>query len=441
MMNSALVIAFIGALIFGAHLFVGMFSRTRVPDVLLLIVIGLILGPVSHLVSPVQFGIVGPVFSTVTLVFILFESGTELHIGTLRSAFGGALVLSVLNFVVTAAVVAAAAWRLAHLGPMISLMLGAMLGGTSPAIVIPMSAQLKMGKESAAMLFIESAVSDVLSIVIALALLEGRRVGTFHWGSVAGSLVASFLIAAALGALGAIFWSNLLSRMRTLQNDMFTTAAFVFLIFGVTEMLGYSGVIAALVFGIGLGNVAWHGALLSKKFPSLAPVGLNEREKTFFAEIVFLLKTFFFVYIGLSIQFKNRWWITFGLTVALLIFLVRIPVVRFGVPKSIPRSDASRMAAMAPKGLAAAVLASLPLQQGVPGGDLIQNSTYAVVLFSVILTSLLIFLQDKTIVGRFYQFIFKSFAPDESLAPLPLAAQPASAGTSEARSDSDQQGL
>jgi cell volume regulation protein A len=441
MMNSALVIAFIGALIFGAHLFVGMFSRTRVPDVLLLIVIGLILGPVSHLVSPVQFGIVGPVFSTVTLVFILFESGTELHIGTLRSAFFGALILSVLNFAVTAAVVAAAAWKLAHLSPMISLMLGAMLGGTSPAIVIPMSAQLKMGKDSAAILFLESAVSDVLSIIIALAILDGHRLGTFHWSSVAGSLVASFLIAAALGALGAIFWSNLLSRMRTLQNDMFTTAAFVFLIFGITEMLGYSGVIAALVFGIGLGNVAWHGALLSRKFPSLAPVGLNEREKTFFAEIVFLLKTFFFVYIGLSIQFKNLWWITFGLTVALLIFIFRIPVVRFGVPKSIPRPDASRMAAMAPKGLAAAVLASLPLQQGVPGGDLIQNSTYAVVLFSVILTSLLIFLQDKTFVGRFYQFIFKGFAPDESLTPLPLTPATANAGSSEARSDSDQQRL
>jgi NhaP-type Na+/H+ or K+/H+ antiporter len=441
MMNSALVIAFIGALIFGAHLFVGMFSRTRVPDVLLLISIGLILGPISHLVTPAQFGIVGPVFSTVTLVFILFESGTELHIGTLRSAFGGAVWLATLNFALTALVVAVAAWKLANLSPLISLMLGAMLGGTSPAIVIPMSAQLKMGKESAAILFLESAVSDVLSIVIALAILESRRVGIFHWGSVAGSLVASFLIAAALGALGAIFWSNLLSRMRTLQNDMFTTAAFVFLIFGVTELLGYSGVIAALVFGIGLGNVAWHGALLSKKFPSLAPVGLNEREKTFFAEIVFLLKTFFFVYIGLSVQFKNRWWITFGLTVALLIFIVRIPVVRFGVQKSIPKVDACRMAAMAPKGLAAAVLASLPLQQGVPGGDLIQNSTYAVVLFSVILTALLIFLQEKTFVGTFYRLIFKGYAPEESIVALPLRAVHANAGASEARADSDQQGL
>ncbi len=412
MANSALVIAFIGALVFGAHLFVGMFSRTRVPDVLLLIVIGLILGPVTHLVSPTQFGVVGPVFTTVTLVFILFESGTELQIDTLRNVLSGALILTGLNFALTVAVVTAAAWKIAHLGPMRSLMLGAILGGTSPAIVIPLSAQLKMGRDSSAILFLESAISDVLSIVIALAILDGQHVGTIHWGPVAGRLLASFLIAAALGALGAMFWSNLLSRMRTLQNDMFTTAAFVFLIFGVAEMLGYSGVIAALVFGIGLGNVAWHGALVAKKFPALRPVGLNAREKTFFAEIVFLLKTFFFVYIGLSFQFKYFWWITFGLTLTLLIFLVRIPVVRFGVSKSMEQPDACRMAAMAPKGLAAAVLASLPLQQGVAGGDLIQNSTYGVVVFSVILTSLLMFLQDKTFVGSFYRSIFRGFGQD-----------------------------
>ena len=412
-MTAALVIAFIGALVFGAHLFVGMFAKTRVPDVLLLIVIGLLLGPVSHLVTPAEFGSVGPIFTTITLVFILFESGTELHIGSLRGALSGTFILATLNFIVTAAVVAAAAWRLAHLGPMRSLMMGAVLGGTSPAVVIPLSAQLKMRRDSATILFLESAVGDVYSIVIALALLDGMQAGNVHWGAVAGKLVASFLIAGMFGAIGAVFWSNLLSRVRTLQNGMFTTAAFVFLIFGVTEMLGYSGAIAALVFGIGLGNVNWHGGLLSKRFPSLEPVGLNEHEKTFFAEIVFLLKMFFFVYIGLSIQFKNQWWITFGLTVTLLIFLARIPIVRLGVNKTIARADACRMAAMAPKGLAAAVLASVPLQQGMQGGDLIQNSTYAVVVFSIILTSLLVFLQDRTYVGWFYRIIFSGFGEDQ----------------------------
>ncbi len=291
-MTSALVIAFIGALVFGAHLFVGMFAKTRVPDVLLLIIIGLILGPLGHLVKPAEFGSLGPVFTTVTLVFILFESGTELQIGTLRTALRGTFILATLNFVVTVVVVAAAAWKIAHLGPMRSLMMGTILGGTSPAVVIPLSAQLKMGRDASTILFLESAVGDVFSIVISLALLDGLHAGNVAWGSVAGKLIASFLISGMIGGFGAIVWSNILSRMRTLQNGMFTTAAFVFLIFGVTEILGYSGAIAALVFGIGLGNVSWHRQLLLQRFPSLSPVGLNEHEKSFFAEIVFLLKMF-----------------------------------------------------------------------------------------------------------------------------------------------------
>ncbi|MBS1853975.1 MAG: cation:proton antiporter [Acidobacteria bacterium] len=407
-MHTALVIAFIGSLVFGAHLFVALFARTRVPDVLLLIVIGLVLGPVTHLVSPDQLGSVGPVFTTVTLVLILFESGIGLQIETLRKALRGTLILATLNFFATGLVVAAAAWKMTELGPMRSLMLGAVLGGTSPAVVIPMAAQLGMGREASALLFLESAVSDVLSIVIALALLDGRRFGV-AWGPVAGSIMASFLFASILGGVGAIVWSSLLSRVRNLQNGMFTTAAFVFLVYGVTEILGYSGAIASLVFGIGLGNTEWLRVHLSRRTPSLAPVELNEHEKAFFAEIVFLLKTFFFVYIGLSVQFQNQRWITFGLVVTLMIFAARIPIVRIGVNKALPRGDASRMAAMAPKGLAAAVLASLALQQGVPGGDLIQNSTYAVVLFSIVLTSVLIFLQDKTFVGGAYRRIFKGF--------------------------------
>ena len=429
-MHPALVIAFVGALVFGAHLFIALFAKIRVPDVLLLISIGLILGPLTHLVSPADFGRVGPVFTTVTLVLILFESGTDLRLETLQKALPGTLLLAALNFVGTAAVVTLAAWRLAHLGPMRSLLLGTILGGTSPAVVIPMSAQLKMSDKASVMLFLESSISDVLSIILTLGLLDGMHLGGVRWGHIAGSVVAAFLIASLIGILGSLLWSSVLNRTRALQNAMFTTAAFVFLIYGITEMLGYSGAIAALAFGIGLGNELWLSQVVAKKIPFLDPVGLNQNEKSFFSEIVFLLKTFFFVYIGLSIQVQNRWWLAFGLAMTVLIYILRIPIVRYGVSRTLSQQDASRMAAMAPKGLAAAVLAGIPLQQGVQGGDLIQNSTYAVVLFSIVFTSILIFLQDKTPLGAGYRWIFRSFGVADE--PLPLEAATAQADSGKA---------
>ena len=80
--NIGLVIAVIGLLIFAAHLFTEIFSRKRIPDVLLLMVIGLALGPVFHLVKPEELGPVTSVFTTITLVIILFESGTRLDFNT-----------------------------------------------------------------------------------------------------------------------------------------------------------------------------------------------------------------------------------------------------------------------------------------------------------------------------------------------------------------------
>ena len=46
--KTGLTIAILGFLVFAAHLFSEIFSRKRVPDVLLLMIIGLIIGPVFH---------------------------------------------------------------------------------------------------------------------------------------------------------------------------------------------------------------------------------------------------------------------------------------------------------------------------------------------------------------------------------------------------------
>jgi Kef-type K+ transport system membrane component KefB len=67
MQEIAPVIAFVGILVFLAHLFTGIFSRTRIPDVILLMGIGIGLGPVLGVITPANFGEVGPVFTTITL--------------------------------------------------------------------------------------------------------------------------------------------------------------------------------------------------------------------------------------------------------------------------------------------------------------------------------------------------------------------------------------
>lgn len=403
------IIVAVGILIFASHLFAEIFSRTRVPDVLLLIIIGLIIGPLLGIVSSAHFGALGPVFTTITLVIILFEGGIDLDLRVLITALRGILVLTVGNFVFTVLAVAMVSLMAADLSVVTSLMLGAIVGSTSPAIIVPLVRELKMRAESKTILFLESALSDVLSIVVALAFITAYKLGQIHIGPVLGQIVSSFVLAAIIGIGSAFAWSILLNKVRNLRNSIFTTPAFVFVVFGVVETLGYSGYIASLAFGVTLGNIELFKLPFLEKFTPHEPISLNETEKVFFSEVVFLLRTFFFVYVGVSIHLKDLWSVIFGLILTIVIFIVRIPAIRLMVDKSTPRSDASLMSVMIPKGLAAAVLASIPLQQGIAGGETIQNVTYAVVLFSIMLTSLLVFLLDRTRVSRLYEKVFSRF--------------------------------
>ena len=231
-------------------------------------------------------------------------------------------------------------------------------------------------------------------------------------------LVSSFFIAAILGMIGGIVWSVIYPHLKTIKS-VFLTPAFLFIIYGIVTLLGFSGAIAALAFGITLGNL--HSFSIIRWIPAshIEQVELNPHEVTFLSQLVLLLKTFFFIYLGLSIILTDMEALKIGLLITLILFASRILIVRFFIPKSIPVWDASITAVMIPKGLAAAVLAAIPLQKGVIGGEFIETTTYAIILFSIMICSALVILLERTPVRRLYAALFRHFGEQESHPPQP----------------------
>ena len=82
-MNIYTIVISLGLLIFFSHAFNELFDRTKIPNVLLLLLIGIIVGPIGGIVSKDFFGQLGNVFTTITLIVILFESGV-LQVGLLQ---------------------------------------------------------------------------------------------------------------------------------------------------------------------------------------------------------------------------------------------------------------------------------------------------------------------------------------------------------------------
>ncbi len=453
-MEVSLAILAIGGLIFFAHIFAAVFDRLGIPDILPLMIVGLILGPGMGLVSPEAFGKVGPVFSTIALVAILFESGLELKLADLKAHLLSSVAATFLSYAMAIAIVALVSVFFLHMPLPDGILLGVIVGGISAAVVIPMLSKLKVTKNLKVALTLEASIGDVLCIIGTLAMLKMLSTGSLEPVAVAGNLIASLVLATVIGLAAGVFWAYSLNFFHQLENAVLTTPAFLFILYAVTEMLGYSGPIAALSFGVLLGNVKQIklpsvGSLLGIKDKdpadikspvagSLIKVGgffvrkdpvhsamedsdgyeslasakardLNFLDRVVISELIFIVKTFFFVYLGLSIKLDNQTQILAGVLLTFWIYLVRIVSTRMSLSPKQERNDALISSIMCPKGLAAAVLASMPVSAGLAYGATIQNLSYSIILASTILTTILLVVMRLDIPLPPYCFVFNDY--------------------------------
>lgn len=405
-----LAILSIGFLIFAAHLFSVLFEYAKIPDVLLLMLIGLVVGPVAGVLGPEDFGRFGKVLTTLALIVILFEGSLSLNIRALMGSLLSTLTVTMASFVCTVAAVSGICWVFTPLNLPASILTGVILGGTSSAVVIPMIRSLKLSDRPRDVLFMESVLTDVICIVGTLAIVRAMITGETSLADATVGIAASFGIGAMIGGIGGLAWSYFLHRVRKFPNTFFTTVAFVMILYGVSEGMGFSGAVAALIFGLTI-SVAPHLRLggMSEHL-AVRLEGFNKTEKLFFSELVFLFKTYFFIYLGLSIQLGRIGPVLVGLVLVPAIYFLRLGVTWFSLPRATSRRDASLVAVMVPKGLAAAVLASVPLQKGLPQADWIQAIVYAVILFSILACATLVFLIERTALGRVYGKILGRYA-------------------------------
>ncbi|MFA6200311.1 MAG: cation:proton antiporter [Bacteroidales bacterium] len=392
-MGEALI--FIGILIFAAHLFAMIFSRKKIPDVLLLMIIGIIIGPLLGLVSPNFMGQAGRIFTTVVLVVILFEGGIDISISDLKRAWKPTITLTLAS-VIGSVIIVTVISLIIGLSFVNSLIVGFILCCTSSAVVIPITRQLKLSKDIKTALVLESAISDIICFVFVLAIIESEKAGNgVNIGAMAGGVISSFVMATIIGFISAIVWGSLLQKVRTFKNSMFLTPAYVFIIYGISESIGFSGAISALAFGITIANMEYFNFKFLERFQKGKDLKLTENELSFVSEIVFVLKTFFFVYIGISIPFVNTTALITGLVMTIVLLVMRIFIAKFFSPKSSNVFDKSIISLMIPKGLVSAILASIPEQMGLPQGEMIKYIVYATVFFSILICSIMIFVIER----------------------------------------------
>ena len=404
---------YVGLIIFAAHFFTALFERTRFPDVLPLIFIGILIGPLFGILSPDDFGYVGPLLSAVALVLMLFEGGSHLTLDTLKTSLKDCVVLTLATFIFTVLITTGIAYYIMENDLMPALFIGVVLGSISPAVVVPIVRMLDLSENTKSTLVVESAITDVLSIIIALGIMKTFQAGHKTLMEFIGTnLIATMAMSLAVGFGGAVIWSTILEKIRKFPNTIFTSLAFIFLLYGLSEILGYSGPISVLIFGVVLANSKKIPLSIVQKFGADHLTEFTSIEKTLFSEVIFLVKTFFFIFLGMSIQFGNSKILFIGILLTILIYGGRLLLSRLLISRETPISEAAMISFIIPKGLAAAVLAEVPMHMGLPMEVEstfieIRAVVYMVILFSILVTSFLIYSQEtgftRVLYKRFFQ--------------------------------------
>lgn len=393
----------IAMIFFLGHALKWFFIQTKIPDLLILILIGFLIGPVFGVIEPSALGKVGPLLSTVALIVILYEGGIRLHAKDLMSSSLPALGLSLLGFILIAVGGSAIAWLFTR-NITLSLLFGVGIGSTSSAIVIPTVKYLSISDKTKTILSLESAFTDVLAIVIFLVLLDASLQGQFSFRELLMGIGPNTLNAILVGVLSGIFWSFLRKFFVFLLDMKFSGEAWALLSYGVLELMGLNGAMGVLALGFTLANLDLLPQFM-KGFLNRKPMSRMDLE--LLEEATFLLKTTFFIFLGLQIKFSNFTVIFFSIIITILIFALRyVTVLIVMTAKNYGKLDAMMSFAMGPRGLACAVLATLPLQRGLAEGVWLQDAMFALIPMTIILTASFVFLVEnkrmRELVGSFF---------------------------------------
>ncbi|MBN2422856.1 cation:proton antiporter [Candidatus Woesearchaeota archaeon] len=374
--------------------FVGeiIFRRTNIPDVIWLMLVGIILNFFTeNIIADTAFTAVAPIFTTFALIFILFEGALNINITQFLKGFLGGVILTLNSFILSSLSIGLIMFIFFKWDFLPSLLLGTIIGGSSSAIVIPIVKRLKISTKTNLILTIESAISDVLCIVASITIVNIITLNTLQVESVFQEILYSFIVAAALGVIGGLLWIRVQDIMRHFSKSYMTTIAFLLALYSFVEFVNSNGAIACLFFGLILGNSKKIILLIKKKSQSIvSPSG-----KFFYSQISFFVKSFFFVYLGLIIDFSDYGSLIIGFLLTLILFYIRPVAVLLSTKKSMQKKERVFMEILAPKGLAAAVLAQLPSQSGMFNGEQYSTIVSSVIFFSIILSTILVFLTER----------------------------------------------
>ena len=358
------------------------FKKTGIPDVAFLMILGVIIGPVLGIIQPEAVTQIVPYFAALALIIIMFDGGLNIDLKHMIKTAHFSFTLAILGFILSVAIASMAVHYLLDWNWMESILLGSIVGGSSSVIVFGLVRNIRISEETKHMLSFESALTDILATIIAFILFEAILVGQFDLQVLEETLGRAIIVGLVLGFGVGIPWMYVSTKLGNAQHAYMLTLGILFVLFFLANSFGESGALTALVFGLMLGNKNHLSRILKFKLPRI------EYDDPTHNQLTFLVRAFFFVFVGLMATIGQFEYIILGIGITIAIYFGRLIVGKITLTKRFSKLDRHVTYSMIPRGLAAAVLATYPLTLGMPNAEVYPQIVFFIILSSVIITTI-----------------------------------------------------
>jgi len=364
---------------------------TRLPALLLLLVAGLTLGPLTGWVDPNKmFGENSEntlrAFIQLAVALVLFEGGLTLHLSEARHVGSTLWRLIISGLVLGFALTTTAAYYVGGLSIETSACVGAILVVTGPTVIMPMLRTARIAMRPSTLLKWEGIVNDPLGIMLAVLVLEIilalNSPGQSHN---LGMMVIGIFGAGALGAIVGTLLGNALAAGKIAEHLRSPIIlASVIVVYALSDLgVHESGMLAVTLMGM---------VLAQRHDASLHDI------HRFKEQISTLLVSLLFVVLSASLELSalEALWGRPLLVVIAVLFVVRpITVAAATVGTTLPWQERALVSWIAPRGVVAAAMAGafgtvLQQRAGVADGDLLMPIVFGVIIATVVLHGLTI---------------------------------------------------
>ncbi len=395
-LHAHLIIILLSTIVIVSYLFNLISRKTNIPSVILLIATGIGIQYISAYMGYTQqdVGKLVKILGAIGLIMIVLEASLDLKINRekiplIRNSFLSALFI----FFVSAVGIGFIIMQLLDVPFQNAFMYAVPLSIISSAIVIPSTEHLPSEKKE--FIIYESSFSDIIGIMVFNYMLM-QNVMSIRSAAI---FTGNIFLAVAISAIATFLLIYLLTKIQ-INIKFFLAFAILALVYTLGEQIHLPSLLIVMVFGLVLNNIHFFIKGPVSKWIDTQNIGeVMTLMTSITAETSFLIRTFFFILFGYSIDVKMLMqedvWQT-GSVIVLALLCVRFLYLRL-----ILKANLFPEMFLMPRGLV-----TILLFYSIPEEKSLGNFNEGILFFVVFVTSLLMmigllfFKKDKSILAN-----------------------------------------